>query len=182
MKKQYGVKKNRALADFLPAVTIAAKNLATDLTNYNVKDQDMYGEKDITDEHIQNNKSVRNTLKERGIKPESLPAEEDLQKLERRVKSKEKKLISSSGILPENQPIQKRESDLSLKLPEKFSELIGEVGNDIDIKVVNELSEKKKQNLILILEYLRDKQKTKTEDVAKVLNKSSSTTRSYLGS
>jgi DNA-damage-inducible protein D len=99
MKKQYGVKKNRVLADFLPAVTIAAKNLATELTNYNVKDQNMYGEKEITDEHIQNNKSVRNTLKERGIKPES----EDLQKLERRVKSKEKKLGNSNEKLPNSE-------------------------------------------------------------------------------
>jgi hypothetical protein len=179
MKKQYGVKKNRALADFLPAVTIAAKNLATELTNYNVKDQNMYGEKDITDEHIQNNKSVRNTLKERGVKPENLSAEEDLQKLERRVKSKEKKLVGSNGKLPGNQQINK---DVSLPLEDSYrqSEKISEVGSDIDMKFINALSEKRQQNIVVILEYLKDTQKVKIDEIATVLKKSVSTARVYL--
>lgn len=99
MKKIYNIKDNRALADFLPTLTIAAKNLATEMTNHNVKQSDLQGEDDITKEHVQNNSSVRNMLGERGIKPEDLPAEEDIQKLERRVKSEEKKLISSTNKL-----------------------------------------------------------------------------------
>ena len=101
MKKRLGVKDNRPLADFLPTLTIAAKNLATEMTNYNVEEKDLQGEKNITVEHVQNNQSVRNMLKDRGIKPEELPASEDIRKLERRVKSQEKKLASEAGKLPE---------------------------------------------------------------------------------
>ena len=92
MKAKYGVKENRPLADFLPTLTIAAKNLATEMTNYNVTEKDMYGEESITDEHIDNNLSVRNMLNKRGIKPENLKAAEDLKKLERRVKLENRKI------------------------------------------------------------------------------------------
>lgn len=101
MKRRLGVKDNRPLADFLPTLTIAAKNLATEMTNYNVEQKDLQGEGSITREHIQNNQSVRNMLGERGIKPEELPPSEDIRKLERRVKSHEKKIVSQSGKLPE---------------------------------------------------------------------------------
>ena len=101
MKAKYGVKENRPLADFLPTLTIAAKNLATEMTNYNVTEKDMYGEESITDEHIDNNLSVRNMLNKRGIKPENLKPAEDLKKLERRVKSESKK-IADSNKLPKN--------------------------------------------------------------------------------
>ena len=101
MKAKYGVKENRPLADFLPTLTIAAKNLATEMTNYNVTEKDMYGEESITDEHVDNNLSVRNMLKKRGIKPENLKPAEDLKKLERRVKSESKK-IADSNQLPKN--------------------------------------------------------------------------------
>lgn len=101
MKSQYGVKDNRPLADFLPTLTIAAKNLATEMTNHNVTEADMYGEEMITGEHIQNNESVRNMLGKRGIKPEKLPPAEDIKKLERRVKTEEKKLVDTVGKLPE---------------------------------------------------------------------------------
>ena len=102
MKNTLSVPKNRPLADFLPTVTIAAKNLATEVTNHNVQENDLNGERAITREHIQNNSSVRNMLGERGIKPEELPPEEDLKKLERRVKSAEKKMIKGCE-LPESQ-------------------------------------------------------------------------------
>lgn len=101
MKRRLGVKDNRPLADFLPTLTIAAKNLATEMTNYNVEQKDLQGEGSITAEHVQNNLSVRGMLGERGIKPEELPPSEDIKKLERRVKSHEKKIISQSGKLPE---------------------------------------------------------------------------------
>ncbi len=100
MKKRLGIKDNRPLADFLPTLTIAAKNLATEMTNYNVENKDLYGERAITAEHIHNNRSVRNMLGERGIKPEELPPAEDIKKLERRVASEDKKIEKTSAKLP----------------------------------------------------------------------------------
>lgn len=96
MKDKYGVAKSRPLADFLPNLTIAAKNLATEMTNYNTEAKDLYGERSITHEHVQNNSTIRNMLGERGIKPENLPPAEDIKKVERRVKSNEKKLAKDS--------------------------------------------------------------------------------------
>ncbi len=100
MKERLGVKDNRQLADFLPTLSIAAKNLAAEMTNYNVEEKDLQGESAITGEHVQNNRSVRDMLGQRGIQPENLPAAEDIKKLERRVKSQEKKLAAQSGKLP----------------------------------------------------------------------------------
>ena len=98
MKNKLEMPTNRPLADFLPTVTIAAKNLAAEITNHNVRENDLQGEHSITSEHIQNNTSVRKMLGERGIKPEELPPEEDIKKLERRVKSAEKKLIKENSL------------------------------------------------------------------------------------
>ena len=103
MKERLGVKAKRPLADFLPTLTIAAKNLATEMTNYNVEQKDLQGESAITVEHVQNNSSVRSMLGERGIKPEELPPAEDMKKLERRVKATEKKIAKESGVLPERE-------------------------------------------------------------------------------
>lgn len=100
MKDKYGIVKSRPLADFLPTLTIAAKNLATEMTNHNVQQANLQGERAITDEHVQNNVSVRDMLGQRGIQPEKLAAEEDLKKLERRVKSEEKKLAKTTKTLP----------------------------------------------------------------------------------
>lgn len=97
MKVQLDVKKNRPLADFLPTLTIAAKNLATEMTNHNTEEKDLYGESSITQEHVGNNRAVRSMLAQRGIKPEELPAAEDIKKLEHRVKSEEKKLAKGTG-------------------------------------------------------------------------------------
>ena len=103
MKERLGVKANRPLADFLPTLTIAAKNLATEMTNYNVEQKDLQGEESITVEHVQNNSSVRSMLGERGIKPEELPPAEDMKKMERRVKASERKIAKESGVLPESE-------------------------------------------------------------------------------
>lgn len=100
MKSRLGVKENRPLADFLPTLSIAAKNLAAEMTNYNVEEKDLRGENAITGEHVQNNRSVRVMLGQRGIKPENLPPAEDIKKLERRVKAQEKKIAVQSGRLP----------------------------------------------------------------------------------
>lgn len=99
MKDRYGVKSG-PLADYLPTLTIAAKNLATEMTNYNVEEKDLQGETHITEEHIQNNTSVRAMLVERGIRPEELPKEENIKKLERRVRRQEKELPEAAGTLP----------------------------------------------------------------------------------
>jgi DNA-damage-inducible protein D len=100
MKQRLGVQSNRPLADFLPTLTIAAKNLATEMTNYNVESKDLFGEQPITSEHIQNNTSVREMLGQRGIRPEELPPAEDIKKLERRVATEEKKIEKTSAKLP----------------------------------------------------------------------------------
>ena len=92
MKQKLGVKSNRALADFLPTITIKAKDFATEITIFNVKDKNIEKGNRIAWEHIRNNKSVRKLLLERGIAPEELPSEEDVKKLNRRVKSEDKKL------------------------------------------------------------------------------------------
>lgn len=95
MKKRLGVKDSRPLTDFLPTLTIAAKNLATEITNYNVEGKNLFGESAITREHMQNNQSVREMLGKRGIRPEELPPAEDIKKLERRVAAEENRKIGT---------------------------------------------------------------------------------------
>ena len=102
MKIRLGVKSKRPLADFLPTLTIVAKNLATEMTNYNVESKDLQGEHPITREHVQNNKSVRDMLGQRGIKPEDLPPAEDIKKIERKVVRDEKKIEQASSKLPKD--------------------------------------------------------------------------------
>ena len=102
MKKRLGIKSG-ALADYLPTLTIAAKNLATEMTNYNVEQKDLRGEASITAEHVQNNSSVRGMLGQRGIKPEELPPAEDIKKVERRVAKDEKSMQKDSQKLPKNE-------------------------------------------------------------------------------
>lgn len=102
MKLRLGVKSG-ALADHLPTLTIAAKNLATEMTNYNVEQKDLMGEAPITGEHIQNNLTVRDMLGKRGIQPENLPPAEDIKKVERRVAKEEKALEKSTKKLPKKE-------------------------------------------------------------------------------
>ena len=96
MKRKLGIKENRPLADFLPTITITAKQLATEITNFNVKKNDLKGEGSITSEHVKNNKDVRSLLGKSGIKPEELPTEEDIKKLERRVKTLDKEIAKKN--------------------------------------------------------------------------------------
>jgi DNA-damage-inducible protein D len=103
MKMRLGVPDNRPLADFLPTITMKAKDFATEITIFNTKEKGLNTEGQISSEHITNNKSVRKILLERGIKPEELPAEEDIKKLERRVKSEEKKLGKSPKSLKDKE-------------------------------------------------------------------------------
>ena len=101
MKLRLGIKSG-ALADHLPTLTIAAKNLATEMTNYNVEQKDLHGEMNISAEHVQNNRSVRGMLGQRGIKPEELPPAEDIKKVERRVAKDEKSLLKEAKKLPKD--------------------------------------------------------------------------------
>jgi DNA-damage-inducible protein D len=90
MKEILKIPKNRPLADFLPTVTIAGKNFATEITNFNVKKDNLNGENKITGEHIKNNKEMRRVLAKNNITPEKLPKEEDIKKLEKKIKKIDK--------------------------------------------------------------------------------------------
>ena len=96
MKAKLAIPDNRPLADFLPTITIKAKDFANELTNVNIRKTDLKNESAITNEHVKNNLDVRGLLMKSGIKPEFLPAEEDLKKIERKVKSVDKKLLNET--------------------------------------------------------------------------------------
>jgi len=93
MKRKLAIPENRPLADFLPTLTIKAKDFATELTSHNVVEKDLKGEGAISKEHVDNNTAVRKMLKERGVKPEELPASEDVAKVKRRLKTEGKKVL-----------------------------------------------------------------------------------------
>ena len=99
MKDRLGVPKNKPLADVLPTITLKAKDFATEVTNFNIRGNDLKGERSITNEHIKNNEAVRDLMVDRGIKPEDLPAAEDIKKVERRVDKETKTLPNSSDKL-----------------------------------------------------------------------------------
>ncbi len=102
MKVKLNVPVTRPLADFLPTITIKAKDFANELTNVNIRQNDLATETSITKEHVKNNKDVRGLLLKSGIKPEHLPAEDDLKKIERKVKSEDKKLLKTTKKLKKN--------------------------------------------------------------------------------
>jgi len=95
MKRKLGVPEKRPLADFLPTITIKAKDLAAEITSFNTKKNNLRGEPTITGEHIKNNREVRDLLGKSGIRPEALPPEEDIKKLQRRLKSEGKKIAKN---------------------------------------------------------------------------------------
>ena len=97
LKRKMGVPDNRPLADFLPTISIKAKDFAAEMTSVNVQSKDLQGERDITAEHEDNNRAVRQMLVERGIVLENLPPAEDVKKVERRLASEEKKTIGTGN-------------------------------------------------------------------------------------
>jgi DNA-damage-inducible protein D len=99
MKARLKVPENRPLADFLPTITIKAKDFANELTNVNIRKSDLKSETAITNEHVKNNKDVRGLLLKSGMEPENLPAEEDLKKVERKVKAEDKSLLKETNKL-----------------------------------------------------------------------------------
>ncbi|MFM2074502.1 MAG: hypothetical protein RJB34_807 [Pseudomonadota bacterium] len=99
MKKRLSVPESRPLADFLPTITIKAKDFANEITNTQVKQTDLRGEAPITKEHVKNNRDVRDLLLKRNILPELLHPAEDVKKLERRLKTSERQLPKQTAAL-----------------------------------------------------------------------------------
>ena len=97
LKRKMGVPDSRPLADFLPTISIKAKDFAAEMTSVNVQSKDLQGERDITAEHEDNNRAVRQMLIQRGIGPENLPLAEDVKKVERRLASEEKKALKKGA-------------------------------------------------------------------------------------
>ena len=97
LKRKLGAPDNRPLADFLPTISIKAKDFAAEMTSVNVQQKDLHGQEQITREHVDNNAAVRNMLLQRGIVPEQLPPGEDVKKVERRLKSEEKSLTKKQS-------------------------------------------------------------------------------------
>ncbi len=99
MKSQWKVPANRPLADFAPTIILKAKDFATEITIHNSRENQLDSEQAISDEHVTNNKAVRDTLRQRGIRPESLPPAEDVKKVERRLASEQKKSLKNPEAL-----------------------------------------------------------------------------------
>lgn len=97
LKRKLGAPDNRPLADFLPTISIKAKDFAAEMTSVNVQQKDLHGQEQITREHVDNNAAVRNMLLQRGIVPEQLPPGEGVKKVERRLKSEEKSLTKKQS-------------------------------------------------------------------------------------
>ena len=95
MKRKLGVPANRSVADFLPTISIKAKDFAAEMTHVNVQQKALYGESEISREHVDNNAAVRQMMIERGIVPENLPPAEDVKKVERRLVAEKKKALSN---------------------------------------------------------------------------------------
>ena len=95
MKRKLGVPANRPVADFLPTISIKAKDFAAEMTHVNVQQKALYGESEISREHVDNNAAVRQMMIGRGIVPEDLPPAEDVKKVERRLAAEKKKALSN---------------------------------------------------------------------------------------
>lgn len=96
MKKKLQVPESRPLADFLPTLTLKAKDFATELTSHNVTEKDLRGRESISKEHVDNNLAVRKMLIERGVRPEQLPPAEDVKKVKRKLEGEEKKVMKEA--------------------------------------------------------------------------------------
>src|SRR3954470_8663458 len=92
MKRRLKTPKGRAMADFLPTITIKAKDFANEITNFSIKRDYLHTEAQITREHIKNNREIRKLLGKRKIKPEDLRGAEDVKKIERRLSTEERAL------------------------------------------------------------------------------------------
>jgi DNA-damage-inducible protein D len=96
LKIKMGAPEGRPVADFLPTISIKAKDLATEMTGLNVQTKDLSGQSRIEMEHVDNNSAVRDMLTQRGIVPENLPPAEDVKKLKRKLQVDEKSVLMGS--------------------------------------------------------------------------------------
>jgi DNA-damage-inducible protein D len=96
LKRKMGVPANRPVADFLPTISIKAKDLAAEMTGLNTQSKDLKGQAPIENEHIENSTAVRNMLLERGIRPENLPPADDIKKIQRKIESDNKKVLGGT--------------------------------------------------------------------------------------
>lgn len=96
LKRKMGVPDSRPVADFLPTISIKAKDLAAEMTGLNVQSKDLKGQSKIEKEHVDNNLAVRDMLTKRGIVPENLPPAEDVKKLQRKLDGDEKKVLKGT--------------------------------------------------------------------------------------
>lgn len=96
LKKKMGVPENRPVADFLPTISIKAKDLAAEMTGLNVQTKNLKGQNPIENEHLENSSAVRKMLVERGIRPENLPPSEDVKKVQRKLESDNKKVLNET--------------------------------------------------------------------------------------
>lgn len=96
LKSKMGIPESRPVADFLPTISIKAKDLAAEMTGLNVQSNDLKGQNKIEKEHIDNNLAVREMLTKRGIVPEKLPTAEDVKKLEKKLNADERKIVSDA--------------------------------------------------------------------------------------
>ncbi len=96
LKRKMGVPETRPVADFLPTISIKAKDLAAEMTGLNVQSKDLKGQSKIEREHVDNNTAVRDMLTQRGIIPENLPPGEDVKKLQRKLDGDEKKVLKGT--------------------------------------------------------------------------------------
>lgn len=96
LKIKMGAPEGRPVADFLPTISIKAKDLATEMTGLNVQTKDLSGQSRIEIEHVDNNSAVRDMLTQRGIVPENLPPAEDVKKLKRKLQVDEKSVLMGS--------------------------------------------------------------------------------------
>ncbi len=116
MKRKLAIPDNRPLADFLPTLTIKAKDFATELTSHNVTEKELKGSDRISKEHVDNNKAVRKILLERGVKPENLPRAEDVKKVKQRLDADEKRVGKKKGITKKSKLGRRDESNGELSM------------------------------------------------------------------
>jgi len=93
LKRKMGIPENRPVADFLPTISIKAKDLAAEMTSLNVQSKNLHDQNPIEKEHIDNSSAVRKMLVERGIQPENLPPADDVKKLQRKLDGEDKQLM-----------------------------------------------------------------------------------------
>jgi DNA-damage-inducible protein D len=93
LKQKMGVPDNRPVADFLPTISIKAKDLAAEMTGLNVQNKDLKGQDPIEKEHIENSAAVRNMLVKRGIHPEQLAPADDIKKIQRKLDTDDKNVL-----------------------------------------------------------------------------------------